>query len=416
MIQQIRHYELQEELGAGGMGIVYLGLNTHTQQQVAIKQLRADVTQPEMIERFKREGEALRDLNHPNIVKMIDAFEYDGHYYLVMEYIAGSDLADLLKLGQMSLELALALSIDLADALTRAHKLNIIHRDLKPANVLIGDDSVLRLTDFGVAHVGSKERVTDTDAIIGTIDYLPPEAFDGTPFDERGDIWAFGVMLFEMLSGKRPFAGETIFHVIQNITTEPIPDLEKLCADVPIALIDLVYRMLERDPQMRIPSVRIVGAELESIIEGRDHLPQTPRFAPDLADFRERPKHNLPIQVTPFIGREYELSELDKLLKDPTLRLITILAPGGMGKTRLVLEAGRNAVAQFENGVYFIELAPLSDPTHVVSAIADGIGYPFQEDDRTPKQQMLDFLVHKEMLITHVTHKVYQIEVNYCYG
>jgi serine/threonine protein kinase len=134
-----------------------------------------------------------------------------------MEYVSGGDLDRLIKQESIPVETVLKLAIDLADALTRAHKLNIMHRDLKPANVLIGDDRVLRLTDFGMAHVGSKERVTSTDAIIGTIDYLPPEAFTGGAMDSRSDIWAFGVMLFEMLSGKRPFAAGSIVGVIQAI-------------------------------------------------------------------------------------------------------------------------------------------------------------------------------------------------------
>jgi predicted ATPase len=393
------HYTLQDELGSGGMGTVYRGVDARNQQTVAIKQLKADVAQPENIERFQREGEALRDLNHPNIVKMLDMLEHEGQHYLVMEYVAGGDLSQLLKQGQIPLEEILKLSIDLADALTRAHKLSIIHRDLKPANVLIGDDGVLRLTDFGVAHVGSKDRVTDTDAIIGTLDYLPPEAFDGKPFEARGDIWAFGVMLFEMLAGERPFKGQTLMEIIQAIASHEIPDLEVLRPDTPIALVDLIYRMLERDPQMRIPSVRIVGAELESMIEGRDHAQHANHLDTDSDMFSLLPKNNLPAQVTSFVGREHELSELRKLIKDTSLRLITVIAPGGMGKTRLALEVGTQTLRLFEQRVYLVELALLADATSIVSAIADALKYSFQNDERSPKQQVLDYLANKKCLL-----------------
>jgi serine/threonine-protein kinase PknK len=396
----IGRYTLQHELGSGGMGVVYLAQDTLTDTKVAVKALKADVAQSEMIERFKREGEALRELNHPNIVKMLDAFEHEGQHYLVMEYVSGDDLSQRLARGRMPLEGIINLSIDLADALTRAHRLNIIHRDLKPANVLIGDDGVLRLTDFGVAHVGSKERVTETDAIIGTLDYLPPEAFDGRPFDARGDIWAFGVMLFEMLTGERPFKGDSLFEVMQAISTQPIPDLEALNPDCPITLIDLVYRMLERDPQTRIPSVRRVGTELEDILQGRDKAVVTKRFDTPLPDYSMRPKHNLPAQATPFVGREYELTELDKLLTDQTIRLITILAQGGMGKTRLALELAQNAVDQnlYADGVYFVELAPLSDADNIPNAIADAAGYQFLGEG-SPKEQLLTILRERHLLL-----------------
>jgi serine/threonine protein kinase len=300
---QIGQYELQDKLGEGGMGTVYRSVDTRTVEIVAIKQLKMDVANPEMIERFRREGEALRQLNHPNIVKMLDMLEHDGHYYLVMEYVSGGDLSKQLE-QKMPLEQTLNLSIDLADALTRAHRLDIIHRDLKPANILIGEDGVLRLTDFGVAHVGSQVSLTKPDAIFGTIEYLPPEAFDGQPFDARGDIWAFGVMLFEMLAGDRPFKGESVTEIIQAITTQPIPNLKALSPELPIALVDLVYHMLERDPQARIRSVRIVGAELEAILEGRDHA--------DTADSLTNAVTNL----------EDKLKHLDSL--DKTLQVIAI--------------------------------------------------------------------------------------------
>lgn len=393
-------YQISEKLGAGGMGTVYLGQDTRTGETVAIKQLKPELTAADLIERFKREGEALRDLNHPNIVKMLDAVEADDKHYLIMEYVSGGDLADLLKQGQMPVEQVLKLSIDLADALTRAHKLGIIHRDLKPGNVLIAPDDTLKLTDFGVAHVGSKERVTDTDAMVGTIDYLPPETFDGGTFDARGDIWAFGVMLFEMLAGERPFKGTNIIQVIQAIATEPIPDLETLRPEASTALIDLVYRMLERDPMARIASVRHVGAALEDILQGRSiHTPPATRFnLLETKDFTLT-KHNLPAQVTEFVGREHELTELSRLLHDPSIRLMTILAPGGMGKTRLSLTAAEQALDYFEDGVYFVELAPLTTGEQIIPAIATALNFSFQSDGREQKTQIFDFLQQKQLLL-----------------
>lgn len=395
------HYQVAEEIGAGGMGKVYRGTDIRTNQAVAIKQLKSEMVTAEMVERFRREGEALRALNHPNIVKMLDTFEHEGQHYLVMEYVPDGDLNDLLKRGIIDPQRCITLAIDLADALTRAHKLNIIHRDLKPANVLIAEDGTLRLTDFGVAYVGNKERVTDPDAIIGTVDYLAPEVLSGDSIDSRADIWAFGIMLFEMLSGQHPFAGSSISETLFAITAGPIPDLEGLCPEAPTALVDLVYRMLQRDRRARIASVRHVGAALEDILHGRET--STPivsdRFATPTPEIAVRAKHNLPAQTTPFVGREYELAELSKLISDPKIRLITILAPGGMGKSRLSLEAAERQLPSFANGVYFVELAPLSDVSSIVSAMADAVGYQFQGDAREPKQQILDFLHNKNLLL-----------------
>lgn len=197
-------YEIVAEIGAGGMGTVFRGIDRQTGQDVAVKQLKRDLSQPEVIERFKREGEILRQLHHPNIVNLLDTAQQDGQHFLVMEYVSGGDLNQFLKVGPLPIERILALTLELADALTRAHHLGIIHRDLKPANVLIAADGTPRLTDFGVAHIERGEHLTETGIVIGTISYLAPETLLGEDVDARVDIWAFGVMLFEMLSGGTP--------------------------------------------------------------------------------------------------------------------------------------------------------------------------------------------------------------------
>ena len=141
----------------------------------------------------------LRELNHPNIVKMLDMIQHEGTYYLIMEYIEGGDLADLLKArGKLSVNDAIKLALELAAALSRAYHLGIIHRDIKPANVLIAPNGTPRLTDFGVARMDTEDRLTGTGVAVGTLDYMPPEAINGEAVDARGDIWAFGVMLYEI--------------------------------------------------------------------------------------------------------------------------------------------------------------------------------------------------------------------------
>ena len=394
-------YFLQQEIGAGGMGSVFLGQDIQQKQQVAIKHLKPELARPDLVERFQREGEALRKLNHPNIVGMLDNVEEEGQHYLVMEYVAGGDLSDILDEGSLSLEKIISLAIDVCDALTRAHRVGIIHRDLKPPNVLIATDGTPRLTDFGIAHVIEKERVTETGAIIGTLDYVPPEVLNGESIDTRADIWAFGVMLFEMLAGQRPFTGDGVIEIINAIATQPIPDLEALQPDAPVELVDLVYRMLERDRNARISSMRHVGAALEDILHGRSvqaALPST-RFAPPAPDVLHPARHNLPVQTTPFIGREAELAALKQLLDNPEVHLVTIAGPGGMGKTRLALESAASQINNHRDGVFLIELAPLSTVEGIVPATADAVGYQFQSDGRDQKQQLLDYLHNKKMLL-----------------
>ena len=390
-------YKILEAIGRGGMGIVFRAEDTLSGETVAIKQLDEDLADEKLIERFKREGEALRQLNHPNIVKMLDAVTIHDKHYLIMEYVPGGDLSAMTKTGQMPLNTLLNVAIDLADALTRAHRLHIIHRDLKPANVLLADDGTVKLTDFGIARIHGKERVTDGNIIVGTIDYLSPEIIAGQTVDERSDIRAFGVMLVEMLSGKNPFTRDNAARTINAIINEPLPDLETYAPDAPSALIDLIYRMLERDVEARIPSVRIVGAELEAILHGREQVQQA-RFKTPVPDFAQRLRHNLPAQLTPFVGREDELANLQKLLQDDTQRFITILAPGGMGKTRLAQETGRRLLQEFEDGVYFVELSALSNATDVPDAIAEAAGFQFMGDGK-PEEQLVNILGKRKLLL-----------------
>lgn len=395
------HYTVGDLIGSGGMGQVYRGTDKRNNQPVAIKKLHGGLKQSDDIERFKREGQALRDLDHPNIVKLIDMLEVDGAHYLVMDYIAGGDLKHLLDERKLTLDETLRMMLDLADALTRAHKLGIIHRDLKPANVLIDGDGVLRLTDFGVALIKQRDRISQTGSLVGSIDYLPPEAINGEEPDARTDIWAFGVMLFEMVSGQHPFGGETITERLMNIINAPMPDLETMQPDLPVTLVDLIYRMLERDSLSRLNSVRYIGAVLESI-QNRDeivpayHTTQSTDFE---VNFSAPRLTNLPTEPAPFVGREQEIAALLQLIADSDKRLITVMAPGGMGKTRLAIEVARRHLALSQKPVFLIELASISSPNDVISMIANELGLILMDTERKPLAQLVDYLRGREMLL-----------------
>ncbi len=335
-------YILEDLIGQGAMGAVYLGIDTQTDESVAIKWLKPEIIRedPDFVQRFVREGEALRRLNHPNIVKVLDVVEESSNHYIVLEYVSGGTLAEYIHQQEhIPVQRVLEIALDLADALTRAHRLNIIHRDLKPANVLLAQDGTPRLTDFGHAQMGDQSRLTRSGYLVGTYAYLSPEMAQGLPIDERADIWAFGVMLYEMLAGKRPFEHTNPAALLTTMLTKPVPDLRPLRPDAPEALLQLIEWMLEKDRDQRIPSVRQVGAVLEALLHGGDTtaLLDTSRRTPkpaasiplvenpgDLAtDIAERQ----PPQATPSPYHTPGISDLRAALaqSDPAMRTVTPL-------------------------------------------------------------------------------------------
>ncbi len=273
-------------IGQGSMGEVYRGLDTQTGELVAIKALKqTPVTGVSgTVERFVREGEALRRLNHPNIVKVLASILEDDRHYIVMEYVGGGALDVLLRRERKQpITRAIEIAIDLADALVRAHRLKIIHRDIKPQNVLLAEDRTPRLTDFGVAHMSDLSTITQSGALVGTMPYLSPEAWQYEEPDEGTDIWAFGIMLYEMLAGRRPFDGDQPAQLKQAILRQPLPSLHQFRSDVPPALATLIGRMLEKAPAQRIRSMRAIGAELEAIVRLAEQPAQAILLAPAVA-------------------------------------------------------------------------------------------------------------------------------------
>lgn len=251
-------------LGEGGMGEVYLASDQKTSQQVAIKILARQLsTNPESLERFRREAETLRQLDHPNIVKFIDAFSHEGQYVIVMEYVPGGSLHELIKKGPLPIERAHRIALELCDALIRSHHLNIIHRDLKPENVLLNADGKPKLADFGVARLEEGTRMTRTGTQVGTPYYMAPEAWGGKPLDAQADIWSLGIMLFEMLAGRVPFNGDTPLAVMSQVSTAELPNLRKLRSDTPSGLVNIIKRMLARDKKRRYGTMREVAVDLE---------------------------------------------------------------------------------------------------------------------------------------------------------
>ncbi|MEO8178032.1 MAG: protein kinase [Deltaproteobacteria bacterium] len=423
-----RRYQLGGCIGQGGMGMVFRGVDTVTGENVAIKWLPPEASQRDSatLQRFQREGQVLARLNHPNIVKLRGAFTEEDNHYLVMDLVSGGSLDRLLgaQSRPLALERVLGIALELSDALARAHGLGIIHRDIKPSNVLIAEDGTPRLSDFGMAQIAGTKRLSGSKAVPGTLDYLCPEALMGRSTDARADLWAFGVLLFEMLSSRRPFAAEHAAATLQGILNAPPLDLEALRPECPTALADLTYRLLAKDSDQRIPSARQVGAELERILasltanpageatraESRFASP-TPISGVQTPNSGAAVRKGLPAPTTPLVGRHAELAALAALLVDPQIRLVTVVGAGGMGKSRLALQAAwllskggaafeqtATSAPEMEDGVALVELAPLGSVDFIVSAIAEAVGLQFHPGAEL-KAQLLAYLAPKKLVL-----------------
>src|SRR5262245_1807853 len=274
-------YEILAPLGAGGMGEVYRARDPRLGRAIAIKVLPAAVSgDAERLARFEREARSVAALNHPHIVTIHSIEEANGVHFLTMELIEGSTLDRIVPSGGVALDRALELAIALADALAAAHERGVIHRDLKPANVMVTDAGRLKVLDFGLAKLavsGAPEhsiaggvRTIDTPAssagaVVGTIPYMAPEQVRGEAVDARADVFSFGILLYELLSGQRPFGGQSWADISSAILRDPPPPLPSVRAGLPRDLERIVMRCLEKDRERRFQTAKDVRNEPELV-------------------------------------------------------------------------------------------------------------------------------------------------------
>ena len=273
-------YRIVEQLGAGGMGEVWLAEDTRLGRQVALKRLPAALARdPQLLERFRREARTLATLSHPNIVTIHAVEESDAGPFLTMELVRGRTLTHEIPPGGMPPARALELAITIAGALAAAHEGGIVHRDLKPDNIMLGDDGRLRVLDFGlaVARVAAGEPPADSatvalsanltrqGTIVGTVAYMSPEQAQGRPADARSDVFSLGIVMYEMLSGRRPFTGSDQVSILAAILRETPPPCDRLNPAVPARLAAIVSRCLEKDPALRYETAAALGGELTAL-------------------------------------------------------------------------------------------------------------------------------------------------------
>ncbi len=227
----ISHYKILEKLGEGGMGVVYKAEDTKLKREVAIKFLPRHIAATiEERERFKIEAQAAAALNHPNIATIYNIEEVDDEMYIVMEYIEGRELREIVQSEKPSLQSAIDYATQIAEGLNAAHKKGVVHRDIKSSNVMITDEGQVKIMDFGLAKVAGGQHLTKSGMTVGTVAYMSPEQVQGIAVDHRTDIWALGVVLFEMLTGELPFKGDyeqAVIYSILNEEPEPVSSLRK---------------------------------------------------------------------------------------------------------------------------------------------------------------------------------------------
>ena len=372
---ELAGYRIDGLLGRGGMGFVYSAEHVLLGRKAAIKTLHPELLgDDDSKERFIRESRVVASIDHPNIIPIYDAGEAHGVAYIAMRYVQGSDLADLIDVqGGISIERTLAIIDQVGGALDAAHAHEVIHRDVKPANVLI-DEAVGRvyLTDFGIAKAVRSPALTQQGMFMGTLDYSSPQQIQGQPLGPATDIYALGCVVYECLTGAKPFPLPTDVAVMYAHMLEPPPKVTDLKPEIPPALDEVIARAMAKEEAERFTSCRELVDAARSALTGGDGGRTTVPSAPRPSAAR-LVASNLPAVSTPLVGREREVNAVSELLRRPEVRLVTLIGIGGTGKTRLALELGALLGPEFGN-VLFVDLAPITDPTLVGTAIAEALG------------------------------------------
>ena len=251
-------YEIIRVIGEGGMANVYLANDTILNRKVAVKVLRGDLANDEkFVRRFQREALSASSLNHPNIVEMYDVGEDDGNFYIVMEYVDGKNLKQLIKRRtKLSLTEVVDIMKQLTDGISHAHDSFIIHRDIKPQNMLILDNGLVKITDFGIAVALNSTQLTQTNSVMGSVHYLPPEQAAGKGATFKSDIYSLGIMMYELITGKLPFRGENAVEIALKQMKEPIPSIREDNNEIPQAVENIVLKACAKNPKNRYDTAR----------------------------------------------------------------------------------------------------------------------------------------------------------------
>lgn len=262
-------YEIIRSIGEGGMANVYLAHDLILDRDVAVKILRGDLAgDDKFVRRFQREAIAASSLSHPNIVEMYDVGEDDGKYFIVMEYIQGKTLKNLIKKrGALTLSETIDIMLQLTSGLACAHDSYIIHRDIKPQNILMLDDGCVKITDFGIAMALNSNELTQTNSVMGSVHYLPPEQANGTGSTVQSDIYSAGILMYELLVGKLPFKGENAVEIAIKQMKDKIPSVVEINPDIPQSVENVILKATAKNPKNRYKTVHEMHEDLKTVLD-----------------------------------------------------------------------------------------------------------------------------------------------------
>jgi predicted ATPase/serine/threonine protein kinase/DNA-binding CsgD family transcriptional regulator len=437
--EQLGNYRVLRLLGRGGSASVYLGEHVYLKSQAALKVLHTQLTDQDAT-RFVTEAQTLAHLSHPHIVRVLDFAVQDGTPFLVMEHAPHGNLRQRHPPGSLlPIESIVAYVQQVAAALQHAHDQRLLHRDVKPENMLLDARFEVLLGDFGLAmftpHTLSMSTQSADQPMAGTVSYLAPEQAQGKP-RPASDQYALGVVVYEWLCGSRPFSGSPIEIAMQHLTASP-PPLHDRVPDLPPVIEEVVLRALAKEPKLRFASVLDFATALKEAslvipvyvsipqldpsrlsvaepgVRAQDRLasvepPATtasgPSTGPQELQYatldipRPEPVWKVPTVLTPLIGREQLVSDICTLFSRPEVRLLTLLGTGGIGKSRVAIQVANELRYAFADGVCFIPLAKISDPTLVIPAVAQELGIQEQQE-RPVFEQVKMWLRAKQFLL-----------------
>ncbi len=262
-------YQLIKSIGEGGMANVYLAYDTILDRNVAVKILRGDLANDEkFVRRFQREALAASSLSNPNIVEVYDVGEDNGEYYIVMEYIEGKHLKQLLKKrGKLTVSEAVDIVLQITDGLSVAHDSYIIHRDIKPQNIMILENGLVKITDFGIAMAINSTQLTQTNSVMGSVHYLPPEQASGKGATLQSDIYSIGILFYELLTGKLPFKGENAVEIALKHLKEPLPSIRDEIPNIPQSVENIIIKATAKNPKNRYVDAREMHEDLKTCLD-----------------------------------------------------------------------------------------------------------------------------------------------------